>query len=67
MIRATQTVAVGSSLAYRCVVTDGTGELDLLFLGRAAIVGLAEGTWCRVEGAVTRRRGRLTVCHPQGA
>ena len=64
-IPATQTVTVGSSLAYRCVLTDGTGELDLLFLGRAVIVGLAEGTWCHVEGAVTTRRGRLTVWNPR--
>ncbi len=39
----TQTVTLGGSLAYRCVLCDGTGQLDLLFLGRAAVAGLAVG------------------------
>jgi two-component system, OmpR family, sensor histidine kinase KdpD len=60
-----QTTSVGSSLAYRCVLADGTGELDLLFLGRAAIAGLTAGIRCSVEGAVTAREGRLAVWNPR--
>jgi two-component system sensor histidine kinase KdpD len=60
-----QTTGIGSSLAYRCVLADGTGELDLLFLGRAAIAGLAAGTRCSVEGVVTAREGRLAVWNPR--
>jgi two-component system sensor histidine kinase KdpD len=60
-----QAIAIGSSLAYRCVLADGTGELDLLFLGRAAIAGLAVGTRCSIEGAVAARGGRLAVWNPR--
>jgi two-component system sensor histidine kinase KdpD len=60
-----QAMAIGSSMAYRCVLADGTGELDLLFLGRAAIAGLAVGTRCSIEGTVAARRGRLAVWNPR--
>jgi two-component system, OmpR family, sensor histidine kinase KdpD len=60
-----QVTAVGSSSAYRCVLADGTGELDLLFLGRAAIAGLAVGTRCSIQGVVTTRGGRLAVWNPR--
>jgi two-component system, OmpR family, sensor histidine kinase KdpD len=60
-----QTTAIGSSLAYRCVLADGTGELDLLFLGRAAIAGLAAGTRCCIEGVGAARGGRLAVWNPR--
>ena len=60
-----QAIAIGSSLAYRCVLADGTGELDLLFLGRAAIAGLTVGTRCGIEGAVAARGGRLAVWNPR--
>jgi two-component system sensor histidine kinase KdpD len=60
-----QTTAIGSSLAYRCVLADGAGELDLLFLGRAAIAGLAPGIRCSIEGVVTERGGRLAVWNPR--
>src|SRR6202043_3513621 len=57
--------SVGSSLAYRCVLADGTGELDLLFLGRAAIGGGAAGVRGRGAGGVTAREGRLAVWNPR--
>ena len=60
-----QTTAIGSSLAYRCVLADGTGELDLLFLGRAAIAGLAAGARCCIEGVVAARGGRVAVWNPR--
>jgi two-component system, OmpR family, sensor histidine kinase KdpD len=60
-----QVITVGSSIAYRCVLADGTGELDLLFLGRAAIAGLTVGIRCRIEGVVAARAGRLAVWNPR--
>jgi hypothetical protein len=60
-----QTTAIGSSLAYRCVLADGAGELDLLFLGRAAIAGLTPGIRCSIEGVVTERGGQLAVWNPR--
>jgi two-component system sensor histidine kinase KdpD len=64
-IIATRVISVGSSSAYCCVLADGTGELDLLFLGRAAIAGLAVGTRCSIQGVVTTRGGRLAVWNPR--
>jgi two-component system, OmpR family, sensor histidine kinase KdpD len=60
-----QTTAVGSSMAYRCVLADGTGDLDLLFLGRAGVAGLAAGTRCSIEGVAAARGGRLAVWNPR--
>jgi two-component system sensor histidine kinase KdpD len=64
-IREAGTVTIGTSPAWRCVLADATGELDLLFLGRATVAGLAEGTRCTVEGTATPRQGRLTVWNPR--
>jgi two-component system sensor histidine kinase KdpD len=64
-IISTRVIAVGRSSAYCCVLADGTGELDLLFLGRAAIAGLAVGTRCSIQGVVTTRGGRLAVWNPR--
>jgi two-component system, OmpR family, sensor histidine kinase KdpD len=64
-ITSARTTAIGGSPGYRCVLADGTGELDLLFLGRAAIAGLAAGARCSVEGVVTARGGRLAVWNPR--
>ncbi len=38
-----ETVTVGLSPVYRCVLSYDAGELDLLFLGRATIAGLTAG------------------------
>jgi two-component system sensor histidine kinase KdpD len=64
-IISTQATRIGSSPAYRCVLADGTGELDLLFLGREAIAGLAVGTRCSVRGVVTARGSRPAVWNPR--
>ena len=64
-IISTRVIAFGSSSTYCCVLADGTGELDLLFLGRAAIAGLAVGTRCSIQGVVTTRGGRLAVWNPR--
>jgi two-component system sensor histidine kinase KdpD len=64
-IISTRVIAASSSSAYCCVLADGTGQLDLLFLGRAAIAGLAVGTRCGIQGVVTTRGGRLAVWNPR--
>jgi hypothetical protein len=64
-IRATETVTAASSPLYRCVLADGTGEADLLFLGRSRVGGLTAGTCCRAEGRATVRGGRLAVWNPR--
>ena len=49
---------------FRCVLDDGTGQVDLLFLGRDHIPGLVVGAHCQVEGTARMERGRLTVWNP---
>jgi len=63
-IRATETIRAGFSPVCRCVLDCDGGELDLLFLGRATIAGLAVGTRCGIEGAVAVHCGRLAVWNP---
>jgi two-component system sensor histidine kinase KdpD len=64
-IRTAQVVTRGSSPAYCCTLDDGTGQLDLLFLGRTGVPGLTVGTRCSVEGTATGTDGdRLVVWNP---
>ena len=61
IITATQTVTIGSSPAYRCAFTDGTGEICVLFLGRTEVSGLRGGRRCSVAGTAGTSGGRLVV------
>jgi len=63
-IRAAQAVTHGTSPAYCCTLDDGTGQLDLLFLGRTAIPGLTVGTRCSIEGTARTEGDRLVVWNP---
>ncbi|MHB1771682.1 MAG: universal stress protein [Acidimicrobiales bacterium] len=49
-VERTKAVTRGGSPAYCCTVSDGTGQLDLLFLGRSSVPGLNVGTRCTAEG-----------------
>ena len=63
-IRSTGTVPFGSSFAYRCVLNDGSGDLDVYFLGRRSVTGLEVGTRCAVEGTVLADGGKLELWNP---
>jgi len=52
------------SLGYRCVLDDGTGRIDLLFLGRHRVPGLISVPDAHVEGTARMDRGRLTMWNP---
>ena len=65
IIRKTETITVGSSLTYRCELSDGTGEIDLLFLGRAEIPGLVAGRHATIEGMVGTYHGTPTMWNPR--
>lgn len=58
-------IAVGPTTAYRCVLDDGSGRLDLLFLGRRRVAGLTIGTYCEISGRVTHHSGRLAMWNPR--
>jgi two-component system, OmpR family, sensor histidine kinase KdpD len=63
-IRTAEVVAWGSISAYCCALDDGTGRLDLLFLGRTGVSGLTVGACCRVEGTAVTETDRLVVWNP---
>jgi CheY-like chemotaxis protein len=65
VIHEVQTIAVGGSPAYRCVLADGTGEIDLLFLGRSTVPGLAVGGRCSVAGIAGTHCGRVVIWNPR--
>ena len=64
-IVATETVKFGSNRGYRCILDDGTRQLDLLFLGRTNIRGLDVGVGCRVTGRVGVHQGRAAMWNPR--
>lgn len=63
-ISAVEVVTHGSGPAYRCTLDDGTGELDLLFLGRRSVPGLDVGIGCRAEGTAWTEGSRMVVWNP---
>jgi hypothetical protein len=56
--------AAGADLGFRCELDDGTGQIDLVFLGRVGVPGLVVGSRCHVEGTARMEHGRLTVWNP---
>jgi len=64
-IRTAETVPVGSGVAYACLLTDGTGELGLVFLGRPDVPGLVPGVCCTVDGTARMVSGSLVVWNPR--
>jgi two-component system sensor histidine kinase KdpD len=60
----TQVVSRGNSPVYRCTLEDGSGELDVLFLGRSSVPGFSVGTRCSVEGLALIEDNRLAVWNP---
>jgi hypothetical protein len=44
---------------------DGTGSVDLVWLGRRELAGIEPGRRLRVEGVVAEREGRRTLFNPR--
>jgi hypothetical protein len=65
MIRSTGTVRVGSGPAFHFTLVDGSGELDVLFLGWDSIAGLLPGTRVTVEGRVGTHDCKLALWNPR--
>jgi RecG-like helicase len=65
IIRSVTREAIGSSPAVRCVLADGSGQLDMLFLGHESITGLMVGRRCTATGRAGMHRGRLVIWNPQ--
>ncbi len=47
-----------------CVIVDGTGGLNLVFLGRKYVAGLAPGVRLVAEGTVGDHGGKLAILNP---
>ena len=54
----------GSSPSLECRVTDGTGTVTAVFLGRREIGGVRIGTTVRLSGSVSETHGRLVIINP---
>lgn len=63
-IQRTETINIGGSPTYRCTLNDGSGEVDLLFVGRRFVGGLQPDTRCTVEGTIGKRGDRLVLWNP---
>jgi RecG-like helicase len=50
--------------SLEALVSDGTGELEVVWMGRRSIPGLSLGTRVVVDGVVGESHGRLRVVNP---
>jgi len=65
VIRSTAAELIGTSPAFRCVIADGGGEIDVIFLGRWQVAGLAAGRRCGLHGRACAYRERLVIWNPR--
>jgi hypothetical protein len=61
IVRSKAALAISGTPACRYTLADGTGEVDLLFLGRVLIAGLDTGLHCVAEGRAAARDGRIVI------
>jgi hypothetical protein len=64
-IRSTTAMALRGCPACRYTLVDGTGELDLIFLGRVEIRGLEKGRRCTAGGTTATRDDRIVLWNPR--
>jgi RecG-like helicase len=51
--------------ALQALVSDGTGEVTIVFMGRRGIGGLSLGTRVVVEGVLAEHRGEVRAVNPR--
>lgn len=51
--------------ALEAEISDGTGSVSVIWLGRREIAGVEVGQWLRVEGLVACREGRKVMYNPR--
>jgi hypothetical protein len=64
VVRTTRTNTAHGPLSFECTLDDGTGEIDLLFLGRRTVDGIVARSCVTVEGTARMEGGRLVVWNP---
>jgi hypothetical protein len=67
MIRSVGTVVVGRGNAYHFTLVDGSGELDVLFLGQTDVAGLQPSARIIAEGTLGSYNGKLALWNPRYA
>ncbi len=65
VIGSTRVIRVGRSPAYCCTLVDGTGKIELFFLGHAIVDELRTGASCAVSGRAAMRAGRPVAWNPR--
>jgi hypothetical protein len=65
VISAATPMSISGCPACRCTLTDDTGQVDLMFLGRVVIPGLEPGRHCSAEGTAAARDGRIVIWNPR--
>ena len=60
-VRVQPLAGVGS---LECTLTDDTGGINLVFLGRRTVAGIEVGSRMTVEGIATEHHGRLAIMNP---
>jgi hypothetical protein len=64
-IRSSTAMALRGCPACKYELVDGTGELDLMFLGRVEVRGLEKGRRCTAEGMAATRDDRIVLWNPR--
>lgn len=54
----------GNVSTLECTIVDGTGGIELVFLGRRSIPGISLGTRIRAWGRVGAHHARLAILNP---
>jgi RecG-like helicase len=65
VIKRITVLPVGGHESLEALVTDGTGEAVVVFMGRRGIGGFALGTKVAVEGVLGEQHGELRMINPR--
>ena len=65
VIRRITVLPMGGHESLEAVVTDGTGEAVVVFMGRRGMSGFSLGTRVVVEGVLGEQRGELRMINPR--
>ena len=65
VIRRITVLPVGGHESLEAIITDGTGEAVVVFMGRRGMSGFSLGTKVVVEGVLGEKRGELRMINPR--
>jgi RecG-like helicase len=65
VIRRLTVLPMQDNESLEVVVSDGTGEVSIQFMGRRAIRGLTLGTRVVIEGVLGQQHGRTVMLNPR--